>query len=165
MNLAIAEDDDFLLGAPFSHRNLNRSAHMAGVRIFNEQLLIEVFAVYSILSEVLFGERLAGQNVINALLRDISVFGEGVASMLAFRFTISHALGAEDMAKAIGRAIGRSVKAVPTPVWLFMKAARLFGMPIDTASNIRYYHRRSQARRLRTGRANDRRARCDRSTP
>jgi hypothetical protein len=56
-----------------------------------------------------------------------------------YRPTGPELLGAEDMAKAIGRAIGRSVKAVPTPVWLFMKAARLFGMPIDTASNIRYY--------------------------
>jgi hypothetical protein len=56
-----------------------------------------------------------------------------------YRPTGPELLGAEDMAKAIGRAVGRSVKAVPTPVWLFMKAARLFGMPIDTASNIRYY--------------------------
>jgi len=48
-------------------------------------------------------------------------------------------LGAEDMAKAIGRAVGRSVRVVPTPTWLFMKAARNFGMPIDLMSNVRYY--------------------------
>jgi len=29
------------------------------------------------------------------------------------------------MAKAIGRAVGRSVRVVPTPIWLFMKAARM----------------------------------------
>jgi NAD(P)H dehydrogenase (quinone) len=48
-------------------------------------------------------------------------------------------LGAEDMAKAIGRAVGRSVRVVPTPTWLFMKTARMAGMPIDLMSNVRYY--------------------------
>ena len=48
-------------------------------------------------------------------------------------------LGAEDMAKAIGRAVGRSVRVVPTPTWLFMKAARMGRMPIDLMSNVRYY--------------------------
>jgi NAD(P)H dehydrogenase (quinone) len=48
-------------------------------------------------------------------------------------------LGAEDMAKAIGRAVGRSVRVVPTPTWLFMKAARMSGYPIDLFSGIRYY--------------------------
>jgi NAD(P)H dehydrogenase (quinone) len=43
------------------------------------------------------------------------------------------------MAKAIGRAVGRSVRFVPTPTWLFMKSARMGGMPIDLLSNIRYY--------------------------
>jgi len=28
---------------------------------------------------------------------------------------------------------------VPTPIWLFMKAARLAGVPIDLMSNFRYY--------------------------
>ena len=54
-------------------------------------------------------------------------------------------LGAEEMAQAIGRAVGRSVRVVPTPTWLFMKAARMGGMPIDLMSNVRYYiddHRR-----------------------
>jgi len=48
-------------------------------------------------------------------------------------------LGAEDMARAIGRAVGRSVRAVPTPIWLFMNAARIGGLPIDLMSNLRYY--------------------------
>jgi len=48
-------------------------------------------------------------------------------------------LSAEDMAKAIGRAVGRSVRVVPTPVWLFMKTARMGGMPIELMSNLRYY--------------------------
>lgn len=54
-------------------------------------------------------------------------------------------LGAEDMAQAIGRAVGRSVRVLPTPAWLFMKAARLDGYPIDVFSGVRYYiedHRR-----------------------
>jgi len=43
------------------------------------------------------------------------------------------------MAKAIGRAVGRSVKVVPTPAWLFMKVARMSGYPIDLLSGVRYY--------------------------
>jgi NAD(P)H dehydrogenase (quinone) len=57
----------------------------------------------------------------------------------SYRPTGPELLGAEDMAKAIGRAVGRSVRVVPTPTWLFMKAARNFGMPIDLMSNLRYY--------------------------
>jgi NAD(P)H dehydrogenase (quinone) len=56
-----------------------------------------------------------------------------------YRPTGPELLGAEDMAKAIGRAVGRSVRVVPTPVWLFMKAARMSGYPIDIFSGIRYY--------------------------
>src|SRR3984885_5723627 len=48
----------------------------------------------------------------------------------SYRPTGPDLLGAEDMAKAIGRAVGRSVKVVPTPAWLFMKAARMSGYPI-----------------------------------
>lgn len=54
-------------------------------------------------------------------------------------------LGAQDMASAIGRVVGRSIRVLPTPAWLFMKAARLDGYPIDVFSGIRYYiedHRR-----------------------
>src|SRR3984957_615549 len=56
-----------------------------------------------------------------------------------YRPTGPELLGAEDMAAAIGRAVGRSVRAVPTPVWLFMKTARLAGLPIDLMSDVRYY--------------------------
>jgi NAD(P)H dehydrogenase (quinone) len=57
----------------------------------------------------------------------------------SYRPTGPELLGAEDMAKAIGRAVGRSVRVVPTPTWLFMKAARMGSMPIELMSNVRYY--------------------------
>jgi len=57
----------------------------------------------------------------------------------SYRPTGPELLGAEDMAQAIGRAVGRSVRFVPTPTWLFMKAARMSGYPIDLFSGIRYY--------------------------
>jgi NAD(P)H dehydrogenase (quinone) len=56
-----------------------------------------------------------------------------------YRPTGPELLGAEDMARAIGRAVGRSVKVVPTPAWLFMKAARMGGYPIDLLGGLRYY--------------------------
>ena len=56
-----------------------------------------------------------------------------------YRPTGPELLGAEDMAKAIDRAVGRSVRVVPTPIWLFMKTARMAGMPIELMSNVRYY--------------------------
>jgi uncharacterized protein YbjT (DUF2867 family) len=63
----------------------------------------------------------------------------------SYRPTGPELVGAEEMATAIGRAVGRSVRVVPTPIWLFMKAARMAGMSIDVMSNVRYYiddHRR-----------------------
>jgi NAD(P)H dehydrogenase (quinone) len=57
----------------------------------------------------------------------------------SYRPTGPELLGAEDMARAIGRAVGRSVRVMPTPTWLFMKTARMGGMPIDLMSNVRYY--------------------------
>jgi NAD(P)H dehydrogenase (quinone) len=57
----------------------------------------------------------------------------------SYRPTGPELLGAEDMAKAIGRAVGRSVRVVPTPTWLFMKTARMGGLPIDVISAVRYY--------------------------
>jgi NAD(P)H dehydrogenase (quinone) len=57
----------------------------------------------------------------------------------SYRPTGPELLGGEDMAKAIGRAVGRSVRVVPTPTWLFMKAARMAGLPIDVLSGVRYY--------------------------
>ena len=57
----------------------------------------------------------------------------------SYRPTGPELLSAEEMAKAIGRAVGRSVRFVPTPIWLFMKAARMSCYPIDLFSGIRYY--------------------------
>jgi NAD(P)H dehydrogenase (quinone) len=57
----------------------------------------------------------------------------------SYRPTGPELLGAEDMAHAIARAVGRSVRVVPTPAWLFMKTARMAGMPIELMSNVRYY--------------------------
>jgi hypothetical protein len=56
-----------------------------------------------------------------------------------YRPTGPKLLEAAEMIEAIGRAVGRPVKAVPTPRWLFMKGARRAGMPIDLLSNLRYY--------------------------
>jgi NAD(P)H dehydrogenase (quinone) len=57
----------------------------------------------------------------------------------SYRPTGPELLGADDMARAIGRAVSRSVRIVPTPTWLFMKTARMAGMPIELMSNVRYY--------------------------
>jgi uncharacterized protein YbjT (DUF2867 family) len=57
----------------------------------------------------------------------------------SYRPTVPELLGAADMANAISRAVGRSVRVVPTPAWLFMKTARMGGYPIDLMSNVRYY--------------------------
>ena len=57
----------------------------------------------------------------------------------SYRPTGPKLLGAKEMAQAIGRAVGRSVRVMPTPSWLFMKSARIAGLPMDAMSNIRYY--------------------------
>jgi NAD(P)H dehydrogenase (quinone) len=57
----------------------------------------------------------------------------------SYRPTGPELLSGEEMANAVGRAVGRSVRFVPTPAWLFMKAARMSGYPIDLFSGIRYY--------------------------
>lgn len=57
----------------------------------------------------------------------------------SYRPTGPELLGANEMAQAIGRAIGRPLRVIPTPAWLFMKSARMAGLSIDTLSNIRYY--------------------------
>ena len=62
-----------------------------------------------------------------------------------YRPTGPELLGGQEMAQAIGRAVGRSVKAVPTPTSMFLKGARMAGYPIDVLSGVRYYiddHRR-----------------------
>jgi NAD(P)H dehydrogenase (quinone) len=57
----------------------------------------------------------------------------------SYRPTGPELLGAKEMAQAIGRVVGRSLRVIPTPIWLFMKSARMAGLSIDTLSNIRYY--------------------------
>jgi uncharacterized protein YbjT (DUF2867 family) len=57
----------------------------------------------------------------------------------SYRPTGPRLLGAQDMAKAIGRAVGRPVRVVPAPQWLFMKALRMNGFPIDVVDGVRYY--------------------------
>src|SRR5579884_1791632 len=57
----------------------------------------------------------------------------------SYRPTGPELLGGQDMANAIGRAVGRSIRAVPAPSWMFLKGARMLGMPIDILSGVRYY--------------------------
>jgi NAD(P)H dehydrogenase (quinone) len=57
----------------------------------------------------------------------------------SYRPTGPELLGGQDMANAIGRAVGRSVRAVPTPAWMFLKGARMVGIPIDILSGVRFY--------------------------
>lgn len=57
----------------------------------------------------------------------------------SYRPTGPELLGGQDMANALGRAVGRPVRVVPTPTWLFLKAARMGGLPIDLISGVRYY--------------------------
>jgi NAD(P)H dehydrogenase (quinone) len=56
-----------------------------------------------------------------------------------YRPTGPELLGAKEMADAIGRAVRRSVRVVPTPVSLFMKTARMSGLSLDLLRNLRYY--------------------------
>jgi hypothetical protein len=74
--------------------------------------------------------------------------GSRAARRKDYRPTGPELLGAEEMAQAIGRAVGRSVRPAPTPVRLFMKTARMSGYPIDLFNNIHYYiedHKRGAA--------------------
>src|SRR6202035_5496884 len=57
----------------------------------------------------------------------------------SYRPTGPELLGAKGMAEAIRRAVGRAVRVVPTQAWLFMKSARVGGLPIDLISGVRYY--------------------------
>lgn len=56
-----------------------------------------------------------------------------------YRPTGPELLGAGDMAEALGRALGRKVRTVPVPLWLFMKTARYGGISIDVLSGMRSY--------------------------
>lgn len=49
-----------------------------------------------------------------------------------YRPTVPELRCSKEIANAIARALGaRSIKVLPTPVWLFMKVARLAGIPLD----------------------------------
>ncbi len=63
----------------------------------------------------------------------------------SYRPTGPKLLGAEDMARAIAQAVGRTVRVVPTPASLFLKTARRAGYSIQLLRDLRYYiddHRR-----------------------
>ena len=57
----------------------------------------------------------------------------------SYRPTGPALLGSREMADAIGRAVGRSVRVVPTPAWMFLKGMRMLGLPLDVISAVRYY--------------------------
>src|SRR5262245_38267161 len=57
----------------------------------------------------------------------------------SYRPTGPALMGAQDMASAIGRAVGRSVRVVPTPTWMFLKGMRMGGFPTGEMSAVRYY--------------------------
>ena len=48
-------------------------------------------------------------------------------------------LGAEELVRAIGRAIRRKVRVVSTPTWLFLKSARMSGLPTDVLIGFHHY--------------------------
>jgi NAD(P)H dehydrogenase (quinone) len=56
-----------------------------------------------------------------------------------YRPTGPQLLGGREIAAAIGRAVGWRVTVVPASTWLFLKSARLSGVPIDVMANVRYY--------------------------
>jgi len=62
----------------------------------------------------------------------------------SYRPTGPRLLSAEDMAAALGDALGRTVRHVELPVWMFMKALRVMGprVGIDTfqQAGLRYYY-------------------------
>jgi uncharacterized protein YbjT (DUF2867 family) len=57
----------------------------------------------------------------------------------SYRPTGPALLGAEEMAAALGRAVGRTVRAVPTPAWLFLKGMQMDGQSREVISALRYY--------------------------
>ena len=74
-----------------------------------------------------------GRVAVSALMFPVRHAGK------SYRPTGPKLLGAQDMADAIGRAVGRSARVVPTPTWMFLKAMRVGGFPIDVVSGVRHY--------------------------
>jgi NAD(P)H dehydrogenase (quinone) len=56
-----------------------------------------------------------------------------------YRPTGPELLSVRDMAVILGRVLGRKVRPLPMPFWMFAKAARLQGVDSFDLSNIRYY--------------------------
>lgn len=56
-----------------------------------------------------------------------------------YRPTGPELLSTADMARIIGRVLGRTVRRVEMPMWLFLKAARLQAVPAFELSGFRYY--------------------------
>ncbi len=56
-----------------------------------------------------------------------------------YRPTGPELLSGEDMALILGRVLGRSVRLAPVPPWIFLKAARLEGVPIAELNGMRDY--------------------------
>jgi len=56
-----------------------------------------------------------------------------------YRPTGPELLDTNEMAAAIGRAVGRSVHALPMPLWMFMRAARLDGFSAAVLSEFPHY--------------------------
>jgi NAD(P)H dehydrogenase (quinone) len=57
----------------------------------------------------------------------------------SYRPTGPKLLGAQDMAHAIGKAVGRRVRVAPTPTSLFLKSMYSIGFPLNLISGVRYY--------------------------
>jgi uncharacterized protein YbjT (DUF2867 family) len=57
----------------------------------------------------------------------------------SYRPTGPELLGPKDISAALGRAVGRKLITWPMPTWMFMKAARMDGYPIQQLSGVRYY--------------------------
>jgi len=58
---------------------------------------------------------------------------------LSYRPTGPELLSARDMARIIGKVLGRKVRPVAMPMWLFLKAARMQGVGAFELSGFRYY--------------------------
>src|SRR3954467_9594910 len=57
----------------------------------------------------------------------------------SYRPTGPRLLGAQDIAQALGNAVGRRVRVAPTPTSLFLKSMWSIGFPLNLISGVRYY--------------------------
>jgi uncharacterized protein YbjT (DUF2867 family) len=73
----------------------------------------------------------------------------------AYRPTGPELLSGGDMAGILSRVLGRRVKLLPTPMWLFLKAAHDFGMPPALLSVLPDYARELEGGAFARGAPND----------